>query len=303
MQYSDREEVFKYFLESVGLEKDLPKLSFVKPSYIPSDQYIELGSLTEVVGVNKLAANQTINFSPNITVIYGENGTGKTGYGRILKALGFSYDRNNTIYSNVFGNPHQPKSATINYKVNGNPDTFTWNGENRDQELENISVFNSDCVQISLDASRQLIVSPIGFHLFNLVSAELGELDSLLKAKKSEHPTQLSWIENLHEGTHQHQFIDSLSKDRNEKCLNELSDFTLEHEKDLERKETEISKLNKSLLQNEVEVRLQLNYESFGLDDQDKPLQPQKLQDYNQFLTDLKKLLSKIKWQRIQFFN
>ncbi|MCL1484545.1 MAG: hypothetical protein MH208_09365 [Marinobacter sp.] len=206
-----------------------------------------------------------------------------------LKALGFSYDRNNTIYSNVFGNPHQPKSATINYKVNGNPDTFTWNGENRDQELENISVFNSDCVQISLDASRQLIVSPIGFHLFNLVSAELGELDSLLKAKKSEHPTQLSWIENLHEGTHQHQFIDSLSKDRNEKCLNELSDFTLEHEKDLERKETEISKLNKSLLQNEVEVRLQLNYESFGLDDQDKPLQPQKLQDYNQFLTDLKK--------------
>ncbi|MCL1484544.1 MAG: ATP-binding protein [Marinobacter sp.] len=89
LQYSDREEVFKYFLESVGLEKDLPKLSFVKPSYIPSDQYIELGSLTEVVGVNKLAANQTINFSPNITVIYGENGTGKTGYGRIFESPWF----------------------------------------------------------------------------------------------------------------------------------------------------------------------------------------------------------------------
>lgn len=430
LQDSDREEIFKYFLESIGLAKDLPKLSFSKPSYSPSDQHIELGSLSDVAGVNKLAKNQTIDFSPNITVIYGENGTGKTGYGRILKALGFSYDRNNTIYSNVFGNPQQPKSATINYRVNGSDDTFTWNGENRNQELENISVFNSDCVQISLDGSRQLIVSPIGFHLFNLVSAELGELDSLLQAKKSEHPTQLSWIENLHEGTPQQQFINGLSKDSTEKRLNELSDFTPEHEKDLKKNGTELSKLNKSLLQNEirslraqsdelsklmnkikaaqntlnaeswkklielnkrivelekiaqkgikeiaedkgieyfeteefknflssaeayikildkpeypeasdvcvycrqpleqsakelltsyrallndkteeniakakkekqeliskvkneVEARLQLNHESFGLDDQDKPLQPQKLQDYNQQLADLKK--------------
>lgn len=430
LHQSEREEVFKYFLESIGLEKNLPELTFSKPSYTPTNQHIELSSLSDVTGVNKLAKNQTIDFSPNITVIYGENGTGKTGYGRILKALGFSYDQNNTIYANVFAQSQQPKSATINYKVNGNADTFTWDGTNKDEDLKNISVFNSDCVQISLDASRQLIVSPIGFHLFNLVSAELGELDSLLQAKKSEHPTQLFWIENPHEGTPQHQYINGLSRDSTEKRLNELSDFTPEHEKDLKKKETELSKLNKSLLQNEirslraqsdelsklinkikaeqntlnaeswkklielnkriaeleksakkgikeiaenkgieyfeteelknflssaeayikildkpeypeandvcvycrqpleqpakelltsyrallndkteeniakakkekqeliskvkneVEARLQLNHESFGLDDQDKPVQPQKLQDYNQQLADLKK--------------
>ncbi|MGM0580712.1 MAG: AAA family ATPase [Bacteroidota bacterium] len=430
LNQSEREEVFKYFLESIGLEKGLPKLTFSKPSYTPTAQHIELGSLSDVTGVNKLAKNQTIDFSSNITVIYGENGTGKTGYGRILKALGFSYDQNNTIYANVFAQSQQPKSATINYKVNGNTDTFTWDGTNKDEDLKNISVFNNDCVQISLDGSRQLIVSPIGFHLFNLVSAELGELDSLLHAKKSEHPTQLSWIENLHENTPQYQFINGLSKGSTEKHLNEVSNFTQEHEKDLKKKETELTKLNKSLLQNEirslrsqsdelstlvnkiksaknilneerwkklielnkriaelekssqkgikeiaedkgieyfeteefknflssaeayikildkpefpedsdvcvycrqpleqsakellasyrtllndkteeniakakkekqeliskvkneVETRLQLNHESFGLDDQDKPVQPQKLQDYNQQLADLKK--------------
>lgn len=252
LQNSDRQEIFQYFLESAGLAKDLPKLSFSKPSYIPTDQHIELGSLSDVAGVNKLAKNQTIDFSPDITVIYGENGTGKTGYGRILKALGFSYDRNNTIYSNVFGKSQQPKSATINYKVNGSADTFTWNGENRNEELENISVFNSDCVQISLDGSRQLIVSPIGFHLFNLVSNELGELDSILQAKKSEHSTQLAWIENLHEGTPQHQYINSLSENSTEKRLNGLSGFTKEHEKDLKKKKSTLSRLNKSLLQNEI---------------------------------------------------
>jgi len=427
----EREEVFNYFLESMGLEKGSSKLTFSKPSFTPTDQHIELCSLSDVTGVNKLAKNQTIVFSPNITVIYGENGTGKTGYGRILKALGFSYDQNNTIYSNIFAKPQQPKSATINYNVNGNTDTFKWDGNNKNEYLKNISVFNSDCVQISLDETRQLIVSPIGFHLFNLVSAELRELDSLLQAKKSEYPTQLNWIENLHEGTLQHQFINGLSKDSTEKRLNELSNFTSVDEEDLNKKEIELSKLNKSLLQNEirslraqsdelstlvnkiesakntlnaeswkklielnkliaelekssqkgikeiaedkgieyfeteefknflssaeayikilekpeypedsdvcvycrqpldqpakellasyrallndkteediakakkekqeliskvnnkVEVPLQLNYESFGLDDQEKPLQPQKLQDYNQQLADLKRI-------------
>lgn len=252
LEPSEREEIFKYFLESIGLVKGLRKLTFSKPSYIPTEQHIELSSLSDVTGVNKLAENQTIDFSPNITVIYGENGTGKTGYGRILKALGFSYDQNNTIYANVFAQSQQSKSATINYKVNGNAHTFTWDGTNKNEDLKNISVFNNDCVQISLDASRQLIVSPIGFHLFDLVSDELGKLDSLLQTKKSEYPTKISWIENLHEGTPQHQFVNGLSKDSTEKLLNELSDFTLEHDKDLKEKETEISKLNKPLLQNEL---------------------------------------------------
>lgn len=255
LNQNEREEVFKYFLESIGLKKGLPKLSFSKPSYTPTDQHIELGSLSDVTGVNRLAKNQTIDFSPNITVIYGENGTGKTGYGRVLKALGFSYDQSNTIFSNVFAQSQQPKSASINYKVNGDTDTFTWDGTNKNEDLKNISVFNSDCVQISLDGSRQLIVSPIGFHLFNLVSAELRELDSLLQSKKSEHSPQLHWIENLHEVTPQNQFINGLSKDSTEKKLYELSGFTPEHEKDLEKKEAELSKLNKPLLINEIRSR------------------------------------------------
>ncbi|MDD2623936.1 MAG: ATP-binding protein, partial [Candidatus Riflebacteria bacterium] len=174
----DREEVFKYFLQSIGLEKDLPSLTFAKPTYSPESKTIVLSTLSEVTGVNKLAKEQTIQFAPNLTVVYGENGTGKTGYGRILKALGFSYDQNNNILSNIFASS-EPQSAKIDYKANGNDTTFTWSGNNRNDDLASISVFNSNCVQISLDGSRQLIVSPIGFHLFNLVSSELGALDNL----------------------------------------------------------------------------------------------------------------------------
>lgn len=251
LQPDERDEVFKYFLQSIGLETGLPSLSISKPTYTPQSKQLELVSLSEITGVNKLAKNQIIDFSPNITVIYGENGTGKTGYGRILKALGFSYDRGNKIYSNIFGDT-EPQTAKIKYKTNDIEDTFNWDGSNRNDDLESISVFNNNCVQISLDGSRQLIVSPIGFHLFNLVSSELGELDSLFRAKKKEYPVEINWIENLNDGTPQQQFINNLSNDSSEEKLNELSNFGEDQLKELKVKETELSKLNKDLLQNEI---------------------------------------------------
>lgn len=245
---NEREEIFKYFLQGIGLETGLPDLLITKPIYYPQTKQVELVSLSDVKGVNKLAEDQIIDFSPNITVIYGENGTGKTGYGRILKALGFSYDRNNKIYSNIFGISEQ-QTAKIKYKANNIENTFSWSGNNRNEDLESISVFNNNCVQISLDGSRQLIVSPIGFHLFNLISFELVELENLYKAKKCEYPIEINWIENLNEGTPQKQFICSLSKDSSMERLNDLSIFSEEHENELKEKKIQLLELNKNLLQ------------------------------------------------------
>lgn len=251
LSIADRGEVFKYFLQSIGLETGSSPLTITKPSYSPTSKNIELTALSEVTGVNKLAKEQTIAFAPNLTVIYGENGTGKTGYGRILKALGFSYDQNNTILTNIFGES-EPQSAKICYQANGTSETFAWTGKNRNDDLASISVFNNNCVQISLDGSRQLIVSPIGFHLFNLVSSELGALEGLLQDKKNEYPVQISWIENLNANTPQQVFINTLSKDSSDQKLIELSTFGDVQEKELSAKELELSKLNKALLENEI---------------------------------------------------
>jgi ABC-type transport system involved in cytochrome c biogenesis ATPase subunit len=47
---------------------------------------ITLESMSDIVGVNQLAPRQTLVFETGgLTVIYGQNGAGKSGYGRILK--------------------------------------------------------------------------------------------------------------------------------------------------------------------------------------------------------------------------
>jgi hypothetical protein len=248
---SDRLLVFNYFLQSINLYSGLPASNITKPIYIPSSKSIELTSLSNIEGVNKLAKNQNVDFSPNLTVIYGENATGKSGYSRILKALGFSYDRNNNIYSNIYGGI-EPKSATIKFRVNGVDDTFIWDGNNRNPNLDNISVFNSDCVLITL-SDRQLIVSPIGFHLFELVSNELNALERLLDEKIAGYPTYLSFTEQLIDGTPQHSFITSINDFSSKQRLAELSKFTSENESELNKSEIELSNLNKTLLENEIQ--------------------------------------------------
>lgn len=247
----DRQVVYNYFLQSISLMTGLPPVDKIKPVYASTSKQIDLISLSEISGVNRLAKNQTIDFSKNLTVIFGENGTGKTGYSRILKALGFSYDSNNTILPNVFG-PPESKSAKVKYKANEIEDTFFWNGKNQNEDLANISVFNSSCVQISL-SDRQLIVSPIGFHLFNLVSAELNELAKLHDFKIKSYPVLVNCIESLNIATPQYVFVKSISGSSSEQKLSELSNFTGKHEQELIDKEAELINLNKTLLETEVQ--------------------------------------------------
>ena len=248
---SERDTIFEYFLQDVGLRNGLPAISKAKPTYIPVSKKIELLSLSDIQGVNKLAQNQCIKFSKNITVIYGENGTGKTGYSRILRSLGFSYDNTTKILPNIYAEP-TPMTACIKYKAEENEYTFNWDGVTLNMDLQTISVFNNSCVNISLNDGRQLIVSPIGFHLFNLVSEELGELNKMLNEKINKLQCPLEWTKDLHENTPHFTYIQTLSSKSSKVKLDELRMFSTEQEKEIEIKEEELKRLNKTLLETEL---------------------------------------------------
>jgi hypothetical protein len=248
---TDGQLVFEYFLQSIKLHTGLTPLKTIKPNYSPTNKKIELETLSNIQGVNRLARNQSIQFSENLTVIFGENGTGKTGYGRILKNLGYSYDNVNNIISDIYSTS-KTQSADIKFKTNNISQVFNWNGKNKNIDLGNISVFNNNCVQITL-SDRQLIVTPIGFHLFNLVTSELNKLQGLLEKKISSYPISLPWISNLNKDTIQEKYISSLSKNSLYKTLNEISAFSKLHESELSDNEKELKDLNKTLLQKEIE--------------------------------------------------
>jgi energy-coupling factor transporter ATP-binding protein EcfA2 len=261
LSVQDRGEVYDYFLVSLGLKTDLPKLDIKKPQFCASAKKVTLKTISGVAGVNKLAAGQTINFGTNLTVLYGENGSGKTGYGRILKALGYSYDPSVSILGNI-EKARENKAAKIEYTVDGTDGEYQWDDTGKDENLSCISVFNNSCVSISLSESRGLLVSPIGFHLFNMVTDELNILSNLHQAEFDKYPLRYDWFEQLHPGTPQEQYISAIKNSSSIPKLEQLAKFTEKEQQLLDAKTEELKNLNKALFETEI---ASLNVQSIEL--------------------------------------
>jgi energy-coupling factor transporter ATP-binding protein EcfA2 len=64
-----------------------------------AEQAVSLTKMTEITGVNALVSDQELSFgAKGITIIYGDNGSGKSGYCRVLKHACRSRDQKFSIY-------------------------------------------------------------------------------------------------------------------------------------------------------------------------------------------------------------
>src|SRR5262245_454335 len=88
-----------------------------------------LKGLRDVRAVNALSAGQAIEFHPRLTLIYGENGAGKSGYVRVLKRIG-GVRTAEPIIPDVFaaGSVGSPE-ATVSYVLDGEEREVEWRNE------------------------------------------------------------------------------------------------------------------------------------------------------------------------------
>ncbi len=257
----ERQEVYDLLLNAIGLKDNAKHEKLTRPKYTVAESDTKLKTLSNVQGVNRLAGGQTLEFSHNLTLIYGETGTGKTGYGRILMALGFSYEKGTKVLSNVYDNKDVKQSATITYVMNGDDREFVWDGTNHvdAKDLQGISIFNNSCVKLSLSTDRALLVTPIGFHLFSLLSNELRQLERIHEEYIETFDTSVPWLDRLYEGTKVYKFLDSLSQRSTLDELNKLGTFTEKDEVKLKKAEGDLKNLNKELLDTQIkELKVQL---------------------------------------------
>jgi len=244
--------VYSKFLKSILPNEGKTPASIERPelTFEPSD--LVLRSMSDIKGVNKLAENQTLDFSKNITVVYGENASGKSGYSRILKALGQSYGKETKVLCNVYCTEEICQNAKIDYVLHDKNDQFEWDGACTSVDLQSISVFTNNCVHISLDSKRELLVTPIGFHLFSLVSKELDNLAAIHKAKINHFKKQIEWLDDLHEGTAVHTFLKELDADSSKEDLKKLGAFTDKEVAALNNLQAKKRNLHKELLETQI---------------------------------------------------
>lgn len=129
---SDVEEVYAIFLS----EKRLSEVPFAQIAPLgddlagtDDDQVLLLKRLLDVTGVNALSSEHSIEFDDHLTVLFGQNGSGKTGYSRIIKRAA-NVRSHEPVLGNVrSGTPPPEPSATIEVEINGAAQTLSWKNE------------------------------------------------------------------------------------------------------------------------------------------------------------------------------
>ena len=122
--------------------------------------------VSEVRGVNALVPGSVIEPHEGLTILYGENGTGKTGYARIFKALAGSRT-DAEILGDVDAETTEPPSAKIDYRTGAYEPDLDWKGEHSVSPFTRMSIFDSPSVSYHVDDALEYVYVPAALALFN----------------------------------------------------------------------------------------------------------------------------------------
>lgn len=136
---------------------------------------VSLVSIFHHRGVNALAEDQTLKFARGLTVVYGDNGAGKTGYIRILKSACRARGQEKILGNVISGaTPFAPVVA-IRYMLGNEHQPREWTGGSDDEFVSRVSVFDTQCAAVYLTEKTDVAFRPFGLDLF----------DKLVKACKA----------------------------------------------------------------------------------------------------------------------
>lgn len=173
--------LYEVFLAEAGLSEieipTWPKLE-AQEAEATKDDDLELVTLSNVESVNALASDQELNFDRSLTILFGQNGAGKTGYARVLKRIS-AVRSSGEILPNariVHTDVPPPASATIAYRSGGEDRIAHWSNETGLTPFTRISVFDADAVLLHVDDQLGYVYTPAELALFGHVADGLREI-------------------------------------------------------------------------------------------------------------------------------
>ena len=129
---------------------------------------VNIHSISHRHGVNALAENQTMKFGPGLTVVYGDNAAGKSGYIRIFKSACRARGAEDVLGNVLSGTATPTPEFSIQYSV-GDGLKQEWSGED-DEALARVSVFDRHSEAVYTTQKTDVAFRPFGLDLFDSLS-------------------------------------------------------------------------------------------------------------------------------------
>lgn len=178
---------YSFLLEELSLSQ-----TTTKPHIIISYNSSNVGThkndliftkLENIEGVNALCENQVIDFSPNVTVIYGANGSGKTGYVRLLKKAFYSKSPEE-IFPNInLTSGHKSVSATFTFESSSSGFNYNYPSDASKAEFEQYAIFDGKSVIKHLDYKNEFEFRPSGLAFFGSYTDAIKQVEAKLNTQ------------------------------------------------------------------------------------------------------------------------
>jgi energy-coupling factor transporter ATP-binding protein EcfA2 len=147
---------------------------------------VSLSALHGLEYVNALAVGERLTFcKTGLTVIYGDNGAGKSGYARVLKQVCRARSpKNETVLANIYAVDGGTPTGNIDFNLGGQNRSTRWTqGQPSDPSLSAVSVFDSRTANIHVDQTNELAYTPLPLKILAALAQVCQDIKNKLNAE------------------------------------------------------------------------------------------------------------------------
>jgi energy-coupling factor transporter ATP-binding protein EcfA2 len=205
-------------------------------SAVAAGASLQIKAIRNVTNVNRLMQSAALTFAiKGLTVIYGRNGSGKSGFVRIFRTACRTRSDNPAklkVLADVYGSSAGPQEAEIVIETASGEVIVPWKaGWPASEALLQVAVFDSSAAELYVDGGNQIQFLPFGLALPHELNALCITLKSKLDAERKPTTDQIVLVMvafELQRATKVQTFYSGLSAKTTDAQIDEIAKFSKE---------------------------------------------------------------------------
>ena len=210
---------------------------------------VRIASVSDLAAVNAIVDGSKIDFeAEGITLVYGENGSGKSGYARILKSVTRSRHKT-TVLTDVYSQPTEP-SAKLRVVHGEDAVELDW-PDDQPGYLGRVNFYDSECATRYVTVDTEVVYRPRAIALLDELAQLAGRVRQYLEAHLTTAREETVELPILPSESSAAMFAEKLSAKTSDHELEEALGLSA----DAEERQTELRKRITNLDTDEVEKK------------------------------------------------